>query len=666
LPPPSYFKILKNPNLTTSRAVYELFSSMRFAISLLTVLGIASIIGTVLKQNEPYPNYVVQFGQFWFGMFEMLGLYDVYHTAWFLLILVFLVLSTSFCIYRNTPSMLHELRTFREHATEKSLRNFNHKNEYFFTAPVDEVVRRLGGFLTARGFRFRSVPQADGSTLLAAKAGSYQRLGYIFTHAAIVVICIGGLMDGNVPLKVQELLGYKVVETLDIPETEVPEKSRLSIGNLSFRANMTLPEGARGDVAFMRIRDGYLVQELPFAVALKDFRIEHYATGQPKSFESDVEILDKDLKEPLKATIRVNHPLIYKGIAIYQSDFQDGGSRMDFNVWPLRGSDHEPAKMQGRVFDNLTQGSGQDALTVELDDFRLFNILNLSADGKGKPRNVGPSVTFKVRDAQGQAREYINYMQPLTIGGRPYFVSGVRAAQSEEFSYLRIPADSENSIGDFMRLRAVMFDASLAPEIAKRLSSKALQGQEANEELRSKFESSTVRLLKAFADGGYTQVAKLIEESVPEKEREKAAMTYLKIIANAAYEGLALSRERASLPAPQPDETTQQFVHETLNSMSDIFFYGTPFYLEMMQYEQVQASGFQLTRSPGKNLVYGGSVLLVLGIFAMIYLRERRIWLLVKPESQSVLFAMSSNRKNRDFEFEYARHSEQLQALFKG
>ena len=639
---------------------------MRFAISLLTVLGIASIIGTVLKQNEPYPNYVVQFGQFWFGMFEMLGLYDVYHTAWFLLILVFLVLSTSFCIYRNTPSMLHELRTFREHATEKSLRNFNHKSEYFFTAPVDEVVRRLGGFLTARGFRFRSVPQADGSTLLAAKAGSYQRLGYIFTHAAIVVICIGGLMDGNVPLKVQELLGYKVVETLDIPETEVPEKSRLSIGNLSFRANMTLPEGARGDVAFMRIRDGYLVQELPFAIALKDFRIEHYATGQPKSFESDVEILDKDLKEPLKATIRVNHPLIYKGIAIYQSDFQDGGSRMDFNVWPLRGNDHEPAKMQGRVFDNLTQGSGQDALTVELDDFRLFNILNLSADGKGKPRNVGPSVTFKVRDAQGQAREYINYMQPLTIGGRPYFVSGVRAAQSEEFSYLRIPADSENSIGDFMRLRAVMFDLSLAPEIAKRLSSKALQGQDANEELRSKFESSTVRLLKAFAEGGYTQVAKLIEESVPEKEREKAAMTYLKIIANAAYEGLVLSRERAGQPAPQPDEITQQFVHETLNSMSDIFFYGTPFYLEMMQYEQVQASGFQLTRSPGKNLVYGGSVLLVLGIFAMIYLRERRIWLLVKPESQSVLFAMSSNRKNRDFEFEYARHSEQLQALFKG
>ncbi|MDO9188603.1 MAG: cytochrome c biogenesis protein ResB, partial [Sulfurimicrobium sp.] len=57
---------------------------MRFAISLLTVLAIASIIGTVLKQNEPYPNYIMQFGQFWFQNFEMLGLYDVYHSSWFL------------------------------------------------------------------------------------------------------------------------------------------------------------------------------------------------------------------------------------------------------------------------------------------------------------------------------------------------------------------------------------------------------------------------------------------------------------------------------------------------------------------------------------------------------------------------------------------------------
>jgi cytochrome c biogenesis protein len=40
------------------RALLELVSSMRFAISLLTVICIASVIGTVLKQHEPLGNYV--------------------------------------------------------------------------------------------------------------------------------------------------------------------------------------------------------------------------------------------------------------------------------------------------------------------------------------------------------------------------------------------------------------------------------------------------------------------------------------------------------------------------------------------------------------------------------------------------------------------------------
>lgn len=637
---------------------------MRFAVSLLTVLGIAAIIGTVLKQNEPYTNYMVQFGQFWFGFFEVLGLYDVYHSVWFLLILLFLVLSTSLCIYRNTPGMLRELRSWREHATENSLRAFSHQATFTLPDTMQETVPRLGAFLGVRGFRFKSVPQSNGDLLIAAKAGSYQRLGYIFTHAAIVIICIGGLMDGNVPFKLQELLGWKVVETRDVPESQVPAQSRLSVANLSFRANMTLPEGAQGNVAFMRMRDGYLVQELPFTVALEDFRIEHYATGQPKSFESDLVILDKELKEPLRATIKVNHPLIYKGIAIYQSDFQDGGSKLFMNILPLFAAGNDTGLLEGRIGQDVRVGQGEKALTVELDDFRLFNILNLSADEHAKPKNVGPSVTFKVRDNQGQAQEYMNYMQPLTLDGHAYFVSGMRPTQNADFRYLRIPADADLSLGEFTRLRGVLFDPAQAPQIARRLSAKVLpEGSSA--QTRDAFENSVVQLLTAFAQGGYTRIAEVIEKSVPAPEREKAAATYLKIVGNAAFEALAISREHASLPAPKVDDETLRFLHESLNSMSDLFFYGTPFYLQLTKFEQRQASGLQLTRSPGKNLVYAGSLLLVLGIFAMIYLRERRIWLLVKPEARQVLFAMAANRKNRDLDIEFARYREQLHALME-
>ncbi|ADQ83453.1 cytochrome c biogenesis protein ResB [Methylovorus sp. MP688] len=635
---------------------------MRFAVSLLTVLGIASIIGTVLKQNEPYPNYVIKFGQFWFDLFEKLGLYDVYHSVWFLVILVFLVLSTSLCIYRNSPLMLRELRAYREGATEKSLRAFSHRASYTVAATA-EARARIVQFLGQRGFRFKTVQQADGSELIAAKAGSYQRLGYILTHTAIVVICVGGLIDGNVPFKVQELLGYKKVETLDIPENEVPAISRLSVRNLSFRANMTLPEGASSNVSFMRIRDGYLVQELPFRIQLKQFRIEHYATGQPKSFESDLLIIDPDLKEPLAHTISVNHPLIYKGIAIYQSDFQDGGTKLNFNAYGLFGAKDQPIKVQSNIFKNVTLGEGDQALKVEFNDFRLFNILNLSPDGKGKPHNVGPNITYKVRDAQGQAREYVSYMQPLQLDGRRYFVTGMRATPQDELKYLRIPADEDYSLQGFMRLRATMFDPSLHEEIARRFTQDAM-GDKADPDMRKKFQASVVQLLQGFDAGGYTRIAKMIEDAVPEPQREKAAQTYLKIISGATLEAYKLGLERAGLKAGEPDSNTQIFLQESLNAMSDLFFYGAPFYLQLDEFQQRQASGLQLTRSPGKNLVYGGSVLLVLGIFAMIYIRERRIWMLIKPTNE-VLFTMSANRKNRDLDMEFEQYREQLRRLLQ-
>ena len=94
---------------STGTLLLEFLGSMNLAITLLVTVGIASVIGTVLKQNEPYQNYVFKFGPFWFEIFNSLGLYDVYSAAWFLLIMTFLVLSTSTCIYRNAPLMLHDI-----------------------------------------------------------------------------------------------------------------------------------------------------------------------------------------------------------------------------------------------------------------------------------------------------------------------------------------------------------------------------------------------------------------------------------------------------------------------------------------------------------------------------------------------------------------------------
>jgi len=632
---------------------------MRFAVSLLSVLGVASVIGTVLKQNEPYENYIVKFGQFWFALFERLGLYDVYHSVWFLVILLFLVVSTSLCIYRNTPLMLKEWRTFKEHATEKSLRAFSHQATFKPTADYAVVKQNLLQFLDAKGFKYKIRAQEDGSELIAAKAGTHQRWGYIFTHVAMVVILFGGLLDGNLPFKVQELLGYKRIETTDLPVSKVPAESRMSVSNPSFRGNMTLAEGATHNVAFLRVRDGYLVQELPFSIGLKDFRIEHYATGQPKSFESDLVIFDPALKEPITKTISVNHPLTYKGIAIYQSDFQDGGTGLKFNVWNLFANNNQPQALSGNIFGEGALGEGDGQLRVEYNDFRKFNIINMSPDGKGKPHNVGPNVTYKLRDSRGQATEYVTYMQPLQIDGQFYFLSGMRETVQEDFRYLRIPADDNLSIDGFMGFRAMMLDASKYPEIAKRIAEKSL-GVRGDPAMKKQFELSLIRLLTVFAQGGYSEVAKVIEKNVPEKEREASATTYIKMVNVAAYEAYNMGLELNKKPLLKNSPETERLLRDSLNAFSDMFFYGTPYYLQLNQFEHKEASGLQLTKSPGQKWVYLGSVILVLGIFAMMYIRERRIWLYLKPSTKEVHFAMASNRKNLDFEQEFNLYREQL------
>lgn len=675
------------------QAVYELFSSMRFAISLLTLLAIASVVGTVLKQNEPYSSYLIELGPFWFKVFAALGLYDVYHAGWFLGILVFLVLSTSFCIYRQAPLMLREIRSFREHATAVSLRGFAHQASFPLEIPQATLLQRLTGYLTGQGFRFK-LGGGDGQpTLIAAKAGSYTRLGYILTHSAIVIICIGGLIDGNIPLKVQELFGTKKVETRDLPLDKVPAISRLSPANLSFRGSISIPEGGAAGVIYLNLADGYLVQDLPFQIRLKKFRIEHYATGQPKSFESDIVITDPDSKKAFEGTVSVNHPIIYQGVAIYQASFGDGGSRLAMKGWNLFSPLAQPFPFKGEVNQASSLSNGAQQYSVEITDFKVFNVQDSGAEAadikplgfwqnasrvlgeaasaapKKRLRNVGPSYQYKIRDAQGQAKEYHNFMLPLQIEGRRYLVSGVRGAPNEPFRYLRFPVDEDGAIEGYMRLRATLFDKAHHPEIARRFAASAMQGGAVSEALRAKLTQSTIKALEMFTQSGFEGLAKFIEGSVPKAEQEKAAETYLKVLERALFEANQLARERAGLKPAQVDEPTMQFVRDSLNAINDSFFYGSPVYLQLDRYDEVLSSGLQLTRSPGKNIVYGGSVLLIVGLFVMFYIRERRIWLLVQPaanQAGEVLFAMSCNRKTLDFENEFKRHRQNLAELLKG
>lgn len=649
------------PDKSPGKRFMEFLGSMELAITLLSALAIASVIGTILQQNQSYQDYLLKFGPFWFEVFEKMALYDVYSAVWFLLILAFLILSTSVCVYRHAPIMLREIRAFRLNAQLKSLQSFHHQQQWQTTDKAVDVGAMGVAFFTRLGYQARRQSH-DDHQLIAAKRGGANRWGYLLTHVGVIVICLGALLDSKINFMVLEWMGELAPETRNIPASEVPSVSRINTSNASFRGTVQIPEGDMANMVFLNMRDGYLVQELPFAIELKDFRVEHYSTGQPKSFESDLIIHDDQLDQPLEATIAVNHPLIYRGFALYQASFGDGGSEMDLRLWSLRDDPGASVNIEAEVFETRQLSSGGEQLSLELNDFRLFNINPvLDEQGKTVQQNFGPSVTFKVRNPDGVAREYINYMNPVTIEGKTSFISGMRDDPTQPFRYLHLPVDPDGGVERFMGFLKSINDESLVAEAAEDTVNASMgRANIDDDQLSRDISRSMQNLVSLFKRGGYEAVINDVMSRVPAEKQAEVTDAYLKILQGVLSHVYGRFLEQQGIAEPSDDDWL--YFDEAVESLNTLPYYGSPVYVQMTQFNHIQAAGIQITRSPGKNIVYFGCVLLMIGVFLLFYINPIRYWLWIDEQAGNtrVVLAGVSHRQTIDFDRQFDETCQKL------
>ena len=704
----------------TLRALVEMLSSMRFSISLLTVICIASVIGTILKQQEPLINYINQFGPFWAQVFSLVSLNTVYSAWWFLLILAFLVVSTSLCISRNTPKILADYNQLKENVREQSLKAFGHRAENTLAESPEVAARRIGQTLVASGWKVKLQQRrkADGSGdtsgwMVAAKKGSANKLGYIAAHSAIVLVCVGGLLDGDMIVRAQMWLNGKTTYTGGGLVANVPQQHRLSDSNPTFRANLLVPEGGQASSAILNQPGGVLIQELPFAIELKKFIVEYYSTGMPKLFASDIVIHDKETGEAIAARVEVNHPASFKGVEIYQSSFDDGGSRVKLKAIAM-GADIKPFEIEGTIGGSselMTSAKLTEKLTLEYAGLRVINVENFAAGAAGlgaagtdvrkvdlrqaidarlgsahktvtqkELRNVGPSVNYKLRDAAGQAREYQNYMLPVKMDASAdspaLFLLGVRDTPADAFQYLRIPADPEGGMQTFLQVRAALADPVRRDLAVARYSAQAMSAD--RPELARQLAESASKALALFAGAdtaavagkdaakaasvsGLQAISDFMEVNVPAGERDRAGEVLIRILNGTLFELTQMTRKADGLPPLAQDDASRAFMAQVVLSLSDAFHYPAPLSFQLVDFTQVQASVFQVARAPGKTIVYLGCAFLILGIFAMLYVRERRVWVWLapvagggeEPASSHATMALSTNRKTMDGDREF-------------
>jgi cytochrome c biogenesis protein len=211
-----------------------------------------------------------------------------------------------------------------------------------------------------------------------------------------------------------------------------------------------------------------LLQGLTFSVELKKFVVECCDTGMPKLFASDIVIHDHEPGEQKVARVEVSHPASHRGINIYQSSFDDGGSKVVLQALPLNGLT-QPFEVSGVIGSSAPLTNGSEKLTLAFTGLRVINVENFSGDsvsgtdvrkvdlrtaiesrlGSGHKTvtekvlsNVGPSISYKLRDASGPAVEYNNDMLPIEIDGVRMYLLGMRETPADPMRCrlrLRVP-----------------------------------------------------------------------------------------------------------------------------------------------------------------------------------------------------------------------------------
>ncbi len=627
-----------SPPVKKPGSFLSFLGSMNLAVTLLVMLSIASVIGTVLKQGQAPQDYIVQFGPFWADVFNVLGLFNVYGAMWFVLVLIFLLISTSVCVYRNAPAFIKDMKQFSEKLSHTALKHQPNHISFVTQMPLEKQQNYASALLQHNGYKTKTYRREDGSVTVAGLKGSWNRLGYLFTHISIIIICLGALLDSNLLLKYRELTGNLQAETRAVSLDEIDQKSWLSADNLSFRGSINIPEGGDADILFLPYEEGFLVQQLPFKIVNKNFRVEYYDTGMPKSFESDLILIAPELDKPIEATIAVNHPLYYKNYAIYQSSFGDGGTELQLKIHALKSPRTTPLKLETTINRVEPLKTPDGKFNIELNDFKMHNIVpateeQMAQTGK-KMHNNGPTIIFKVRNEQGKAWEYENYIVPSMQEGRLFYMTGVRTLNSEPFRYMFIPADEKRSKERFFQFLALLNNPVESVEIFSRLYPK---GENTTDESYQLQQNLLKQLLILFRAKGYEGIKHFIESSIPSEDQEKVTQYYFQQVSFALQTLFLEVLKREGVISGHDNDISdfnKRWFEDALRAISSLSQYGPPMYFEVENFTQIQSTGLQITKSPGKNIVYFGSAMLIIGVFFLFYVRQRRVWVHIKPNDK--------------------------------
>jgi cytochrome c biogenesis protein len=277
----------RNILLTVTAGLGRFFSSVRLAIFLILSIAALSLVGAVLIQVPPefaaephYSGWLVSVAQAKFGFFTpllaWLGLFDVFHSIWFVGFGGLLITNIIICSLNRSRSIRMLITGSPVRQTEEFYMNGTGQAELPSRMDTGEAATSVSRILGKEGYRVRS-ESSESRVYIAADKNRYCRLGTYLSHLSLILFIIGFLIGSY--------FGFR-------------------------NDSLVVPEGASRAVGY----------DTGLTLYLESFADEYWPGGMPKDYRSEVVINDAK-GEVARGTIRVNHPLGYRGVDFYQSSF---------------------------------------------------------------------------------------------------------------------------------------------------------------------------------------------------------------------------------------------------------------------------------------------------------------------------------------------------------
>ena len=259
-------------------------TSMRTALILLLLLGVAAIPGSLVPQRTQNP---IEVGEYFKNSPELskwmdqFFLFDVYGSPWFSAIYILLFISLIGCVLPRTIEHFHSARALPP-ATPKNLDRMEHHTSW--SAQGDELEKARAWF-KSKHFR---VLEKDGS--ISAEKGFARETGNLFFHLALILVLLG--------ISFSSLFGMRGMAILNVGERFINTTTSydsLNYGKLFNENNLS-----------------------DFALTVEKFTAKYnVVTSSPEDYTLDVKFAKGDLTQSELRTIKVNSPLKMGNTSIY-------------------------------------------------------------------------------------------------------------------------------------------------------------------------------------------------------------------------------------------------------------------------------------------------------------------------------------------------------------